>query len=406
MDFQALLKFAVEHDASDVHLQAGLPSHLRMGGILKTVDAPPLTDEELRGFIGSIAPPRFREDLDDRLVAGLDFSYAQEGLGRFRCSAYRQLGHAGIAMRVIKGRIPSIAELHLPGIVGTIANAQRGLTLVTGTTGSGKSTTLAAMIDLINSHRPCKIITIEDPVEYLHKSKLSIIAQLELGSDTPSFDQALRQCLRQDPDVVLVGELRDTETLRIALRAADTGHQVFSTVHSASAPQTIERIIAMFPPAEHKLLLTQLAGNLEAIISQRLLICRDGSRRPATEILRGGPVPTKYILEGRALELHDYMRTAGNGQHTFDQDLLAMFQQELVSHHEAMLNATNPESLQMWLRGIGSSKSALEQGKGGQPGQPKPPAPPAKAPTGNGGDPAREVRRPVAAAGDGNPLDG
>jgi twitching motility protein PilT len=404
MDFQALLKFAVEHDASDVHLQAGLPSHLRMGGILKTVDAPPLTDEEVRGFIGSIAPPRFREELDDRLVAGLDFSYAKEGLGRFRCSAYRQLGHAGIAMRVIKGRIPSIAELHLPGIIGTIANAQRGLTLVTGTTGSGKSTTLAAMIDLINSHRSCKIITIEDPVEYLHKSKLAVIAQLELGSDTPSFDQALRQCLRQDPDVVLVGELRDTETLRIALRAADTGHQVFSTVHSASAPQTIERIIAMFPPAEHKLLLTQLAGNLEAIISQRLLICRDGSRRPATEILRGGPVPTKYILEGRALELHDYMRTAGNGQHTFDQDLLLMFQQELVSHHEAMLNATNPESLQMWLRGIGSSKSVTEPGKPAQPGQPRP-APPARPPPGNGGEAAREVRRHVAAAEEANPLD-
>jgi twitching motility protein PilT len=341
-------------------------------------------------------------------------------------------------MRTIKARIPSIPELHLPPIVATIANAQRGLTLVTGTTGSGKSTTLAAMIDLINSHRSCKIITIEDPVEYLHTPKHAVIAQLELGSDTPTFDQALRQSLRQDPDVVLVGELRDTDTLRIALRAADTGHQVFSTVHSASAPQTIERIIAMFPPAEHKLLLTQLAGNLEAIISQRLLICRDGSRRPATEILRGGPVPTKYILEGRALELHDYMRTAGNGQHTFDQDLLTMFQQELVSHHEAMLNATNPESLQMWLRGIGASKSATEPAKGahhggppGHPpgqqghhgpqgqhghqgqqphppqpphGQPKPPQPPPRYAPSNGGDGARGSGRPVAAE-DRNPFD-
>jgi twitching motility protein PilT len=181
---------------------------------------------------------------------------------------------------------------------------------------------------------------------------------------------------------------------------------VFSTVHSASAPQTIERIIAMFPPAEHKLLLTQLAGNLEAIISQRLLICRDGTRRPATEILRGGPVPTKYILEGRALELHDYMRTAGNGQHTFDQELLAMFRQELISHHEAMLHATNPESLQMALRGISSSKSITEPGKSVHPGQPKHAAPagaPKPAPT-NGGDAHREVRRPVPAE-EGNPLD-
>jgi twitching motility protein PilT len=406
MDFQALLRFAVDHDASDVHLQAGLPPHVRMGGILKAINSPPVTDEQVRSFISSIVPPRFRENLDDRLVMGMDFSYAQQGLSRFRCSAYRQLAHAGVAMRIIKARIPSLAELHLPSVIGTIANAQRGLTLVTGTTGSGKSTTLAAMIDLINQHRSCKIITIEDPVEYLHTPKHAVIAQLELGSDTPSFEQALRQSLRQDPDVVLVGELRDTETLRIALRAADTGHQVFSTVHSASAPQTIERIIAMFPPAEHKLLLTQLAGNLEAIISQRLLICRDGSRRPASEILRGGPVPTKYILEGRALELHDYMRTAGNGQHTFDQDLLTMFRQELVSHHEAMLHATNPESLQMALRGISSSKSITEPGKSVHPGQPKvgAPAGPRHAPT-NGGEPPREVRRPVPAAEEGNPLD-
>jgi twitching motility protein PilT len=195
-------------------------------------------------------------------------------------------------------------------VVHDITLASRGLTLVTGTTGSGKSTTLAAMLDLINQTRAAKIITIEDPVEYLHTSKQSFIAQLEVGTDTTGFDQALRQSLRQDPDVILVGELRDMDTLRIALRAADTGHQVFSTVHSANAPQTIERIIAMFPPNEHKLLLTQVAGNLEAIISQRLVICRDGSRRPAVEILRGGPVPSKYILEGRALELSDYVRTA------------------------------------------------------------------------------------------------
>ena len=402
MDFQALLRFAVEHDASDIHVQAGLPSHVRMGGVLKAINQPPLNDEQVRGFIGAVVPPRFRENLDERLVAGLDFSYAAPGMGRFRCSAYRQLGHAGVAMRIIKGRIPSIAELNLPQVVGTIANAQRGLTLVTGTTGSGKSTTLAAMIDLINQHRSCKIITVEDPVEYLHTPKHAVISQLELGSDTPSFEQALRQSLRQDPDVVLVGELRDTDTLRIALRAADTGHQVFSTVHSASAPQTIERIVAMFPPSEHKLLLTQLAGNLEAIISQRLVICRDGSRRPATEILRGGPVPTKYIMEGRALELHDYMKTAGNGQHTFDQCLLTMFRQELVTHHEAMLHATNPESLNMALRGISSSKGITETGKVSTPGQAKVGGKPGPS---HAAEPAREARRAVPVMDEGNPLD-
>src|SRR5437667_7169936 len=301
MDFGSLLKFAVEHEASDVHVQAGLPPNLRIGGIIRSVNQPAVSDEDVRKFIASIAPARLRDQLDDRITGGLDFSYALPNVSRFRCSAYRHLGSAGIALRIIRGKIPTIEELHLPPIINEIALAQRGLTLVTGTTGSGKSTTLAAMIELINQTRACKIITIEDPVEYLFVPRQALLAQLEVGSDTPSFEQALRQALRQDPDVVFIGELRDMDTLRVALRAADTGHQVFSTVHSASAPQTIERIIAMFPPAEHKLLLTQLAGNLEAIISQRLLICRDASRRPATEILRGGPVPSKFIREGRAL---------------------------------------------------------------------------------------------------------
>jgi twitching motility protein PilT len=365
MDFNVLLRFAVEHGASDIHVQSGLVPALRLGGHIKPIKQPPLTDDAVREFIASMAPPRMRDNLDERLAAGLDFSYALPNVSRFRCSAYRHLGMAGIAMRVIRGKIPTIDELHLPPVISEIAQARRGLTLVTGTTGSGKSTTLAAMIDLINQTHACKIITIEDPVEYLHNPRLAVIAQLEVGTDTPSFDQALRQSLRQDPDVVLVGELRDMDTLRIALRAADTGHQVFSTVHSASAPQTVERIIAMFPPAEHKLLLTQLAGNLHAIISQRLLICTDGSRRPATEILRGGPVPTKYILEGRALELGDYMKNAGNGMQTFDQDLLAMHRQQLITVQEAMHHATNPEQLQMALRGISSSKSVQEPGRGG-----------------------------------------
>jgi twitching motility protein PilT len=374
MDFDRLLRFAVEHDASDIHLQAGLAPVLRIGGIIRATDQPALTDEELHNFIVSIAPARLRDNADERMIAGLDFSYAMPGVSRFRCSAYHQLGAPGISMRIIKSHIRNIAELHMPEVAGEIALSQRGLTLVTGTTGSGKSTTLAAMIDLINQHHTCKIITIEDPIEYLHTPKLALIAQLEVGTDTPSFDQALRQALRQDPDVVLVGELRDMDTLRIALRAADTGHQVFSTVHSASAPQTIERIIAMFPPSEHKLLLTQLAGNLEAIISQRLVICRDGSRRPATEILRGGPVPTKFILEGRALDLGDYIKSAGNGQHTFDQDLLNLHRQELISHQEALRNATNRDALNMALRGIGSSKPPAEP--------PHPPQhPPRPAPT-------------------------
>jgi twitching motility protein PilT len=386
IDMQKLLRFAAQNNASDIHIQAGLRPIIRIGGIIRATDAPALSDEEVRNFIKSIAPTRVRDTLDERIVNGLDFSYAAQGVSRFRCSAYQHLNLAGLAMRLIRDRIPSIPELHLPPIIADIAQSQRGLTLVTGTTGSGKSTTLAAMIDLINAHHACKIITIEDPIEYLHTPKQALIAQLEVGTDTPSFEQALRQSLRQDPDVVLVGELRDMDTLRIALRAADTGHQVFSTVHSASAPQTIERIIAMFPPAEHKLLLTQLAGNLEAIISQRLVICRDGTRRPATEVLRGGPVPTKYILEGRALELGDYIKNAGNGQQNFDQDLLALYRQELISHAEAMKNATNREALTMALRGITSSKSVNEPGQGSGVGGARPGVRPAPAPPRGNGD--------------------
>jgi len=355
-----LLRFAVEHNASDVHIQAGLPPRLRVGGIVRAVNLPPATDDQVREFIASMAPPRLHDNLDQHLYTGVDFSYAVPGLSRFRCSAYRNLGLSGIAMRIVRGRIPSVAELNLPPVISEIAMSKRGLTLVTGTTGSGKSTTLAAMIDLINNNWPAKLIAIEDPVEYMHETKQALITQLEVGSDTPSFDQALRQSLRQDPDVILVGELRDVDTLKIALRAADTGHQVFSTVHSASAPQTIERIIAMFPPAEHKLLLTQLAANLEAIISQQLIICRDGVRRPACEILRGGPVPTKYIMEGRALELADYMKNAGDGQQTFDQDLLSMFRRELITTTEALRHASNPENLAMTLRGIGGTNSVNE----------------------------------------------
>ncbi|HZZ42383.1 MAG TPA: PilT/PilU family type 4a pilus ATPase [Tepidisphaeraceae bacterium] len=361
MDFLPLIRFAVENKASDIHLQAGLPPTIRIEGLLHATTQPPILDQDLRHFISSIAPKRFQDNFDERLIAGVDFSYALPDVSRFRCSAYQNLGQAGITMRIIRGKIPTVADLNLPTTINEIALSQRGLTLVTGTTGSGKSTTLAAMIGLLNADHPLKIITIEDPVEYLHVPNKALIQQMEVGSDTTSFEQALRQSLRQDPDVILVGELRDMDTLRIALRAADTGHQVFSTVHSASAPQTIERIIAMFPPAEHKLLLTQLAGNLEAIVSQRLVICRDGSRRPATEILRGGPVTTKYILEGRALELHDFMKQGGAGQHTFDQSLFNMHKQELISIPEALKHATNPESLGMMLRGIGASKPPAEQ---------------------------------------------
>jgi twitching motility protein PilT len=362
VDFNELLRFAAANNASDVHIQSAVIPMLRIAGQMRPTTAAAVSAAEVREFIRGIAPEDARERLDAAIVEGLDFSHAVPGLVRFRCSAYSHLGAPAITMRLIKAEIPTIEQLNLPKVVHDIALSRRGLILLTGTTGSGKSTTLAAMIDLVNRTHATKVITIEDPIEYVHESKKALISQLEVGTDTPSFDRALRGALRQDPDIVLVGELRDVETLRMALRAADTGHQVFSTVHSSNAPQTIERIIAMFPPAEHKLLLAQLSSSLEAVISQRLLRTDDGGRRPAVEIMRGTAVTEKYILENRVEELEAYIRRNEAGMQTFDQHLLSMFNEGLITGTEALRWATTPESLAMAMRGISAEGAGGEHG--------------------------------------------
>ena len=352
MDFGKILDLAVDSGASDIHIQALLPPMMRIAGRMRTVETASLSNDQIIDLIASIGPQMEKEELRRVIFEGLDFSHSIEGLGRFRCSAYCHLGNVGVVMRVIQEKIPAFETLSLPACIKDIALAQRGLTLVTGTTGSGKSTTLAAMIDLINSTYATKIITIEDPVEYIHRRNKALISQLEVGVDTPSYSQALRQALRQDPDVILIGELRDVESLRIALHAADTGHQVFSTVHSANAPQTIERIIAMFPPAEHKLLLSQLAGSVEAIISQRLLTTHKGKRIPAIEILRGSGVAKKFIMEDKLSELTSYIETGESGMQTFDQHILEIYDKELISGTEALRWASNPDALALAMRGI------------------------------------------------------
>ncbi len=349
---EMLLRFAVEHGASDLHIQAGSKPMLRIAGQMRAVETAVLSHDDTRDILASIVPDVPREELDSHAIRGLDFSRMIHGLSRFRCSAYKQKGEIGIVIRVIPLVLADWESLHLPDVIRDIALSRRGMTLVTGTTGSGKNTTLAAMVDLINNQYRFKIITIEDPIEHVHGNKKALISQLEVGSDTPSFEQAMRQALRQDPDVILVGELRDVETLRIALRAADTGHQVLSTVHTANAAQTVERIIAMFPASEHTLLLKQLAESIEAIISQRLVATRDGSRRPAVEILRGNPASKKLILENRLAELHDYMKTGETGMQTFDQHLLSLYQQEVISGTEALRWASNPEAVAMEMRGV------------------------------------------------------
>lgn len=352
MKFDSFIRFAVEQGASDLHFQTGAAPLLRIGGLIRTVESPPVTAEELGAFIATIRPGVTAETLGEMMYQGLDFSHAMPGLCRFRCNVYSHLGTPAMVMRVVRLTVRTMDELQLPPVLRDITLSLRGLTLVTGTTGSGKTTTLASMVDLINNAFRCKIITIEDPIEYIHTNQKAMISQLEVGRDTPSFEHGLRQALRQDPDVILVGEVRDSETMRMALRAADTGHQVFTTVHSSNASQTIERILAMVPPEERSIATSQLAGSLQAVISQRLAVTKDGGRRPAMEILRGGPVTSKYIQENRLGDLSDYIATREIGMQRFDQHLVDLYDQKVISGTEAMRLATNPEAVALGLRGI------------------------------------------------------
>ncbi len=352
MNFDQLIRFAVEQNASDVHLQTGAAPLLRINGQIRTVESPAIAGDLLRQFIVGLKPKLTLEKLDEAMVAGLDFSYAIPGVSRFRCNVYSHLGTPAMVLRVIKLKIRTLEDLQLPAVLRDIALSHRGMTLLTGTTGSGKSTTLAAMIDLINNMYRSKIITIEDPIEYVHTNQKAMVSQLEVGQDTPSFEHGLRQALRQDPDVILVGELRDSETMRMALRAADTGHQVFATVHSSNATQTIERILAMIPAEERKIATSQLAYSLEAIISQRMAVTRDGNRRAAMEILRGGPVTSKFIVDNKLNELSDYINSREGGMQRFDQHLVDLYNQKIISGTEALRLATNSEAVGLGLRGI------------------------------------------------------
>jgi twitching motility protein PilT len=351
MELTSLLESMIERGAGDLHLQAGQPPRVRVGGNLNPLDADPLSDERIRDLMGQISPADAQIRLDQDRSA--DFSFEMPGRARFRVNAFYERDHLSMALRRIPIEVPAFDELNLPSAILEIAGAQRGLVLVTGTTGSGKSTTLAAMIDYINTERADRIITIEDPVEFVHHSKKSLIAQRELGSDTPTFLAALRVALRQDPDVILVGELRDAETMRTALQAADTGHAVFSTIHTTNAPQTVQRMIALFPPEERDLLLIQLAANLEAVISQRLARTANGKDRiPVVEIMRSTPVVRKIILDGDPKSLPKAIANQDQGMQLFDQHLAKLWKAEIISGTEALRLASNPEALAMIMRGL------------------------------------------------------
>jgi twitching motility protein PilT len=359
-----LLRRAVESKASDLHLKVGNHPYLRIDGVLHGLnDVARVTPEEMLSMAFSMMTNRQKQKFKE--TAELDMAYGVAGLGRFRVNVFQQRGNVGMVLRVIPTKIRTIEELELPRVIERICEEQRGMVLVTGTTGSGKSTTLAAMIDRINSTRPEHVITIEDPIEYLHRDKKGFINQREVEVDTSSFSTALRAGLRQDPDVILVGEMRDLETISTALLAAETGHLVLSTLHTLDATETIQRIIAVFPPPEQKQIRLQLATTLRAVISQRLVRRSDGvGRVPAVEVL----ISTAYIRDciinpDKTRLIHDAIAagTSQYGMQTFDQSLYDLYSRNLITYEEALIRATNPDEFKLRIQGVRSAADAARE---------------------------------------------
>jgi twitching motility protein PilT len=357
-----LLRVACGHNASDLHLKVGAFPVMRIGGELHPVaDAPRLKQEDTLDMAFSMMSNRQKQRFKE--VSEVDIGYGVSGLGRFRANIFQQRGTVSIVLRVIPDHTKSTAQLGLPPVIDKIAEERRGLILVTGATGSGKSTTLAAMIDCINSSRSGHIVTIEDPIEFLHRDKQSFVTQREVDVDTRSFAEALRGALRQDPDVILVGEMRDHETIETALTAAETGHLVLSTLHTLDATETITRIVSSFPSYQQKSVRLQLAGILKAVISMRLVRAAKGAGRvPAIEVL----VSTAFIRDHIINEEKTYLireaiaaGTSQYGMQTFDQSLFHLLQSRLISTEEALHNASNPDEFKMRVAGIYSKDDTM-----------------------------------------------
>src|SRR5438105_11544052 len=358
MHVNDLLKIAVDNGASDLHLKVGTFPMMRVRGtLLPVTEEKRLDHEDVVAMSAAIMSTQQRQKFKE--TQEVDLAYSVAGLGRFRCNIFQQRGTVGLVLRVIPMQIRTVDELGLPHVLKKIAEEERGLVLVTGTTGSGKSTTLAAMIDFINKSRASHVMTVEDPIEFLHRDQKSMINQREVAVDTKSFAHALRSALRQDPDVILVGEMRDYETIETGLLAAETGHLVFSTLHTLDATETINRIIAVFAPHQQKQVRLQVAAVLKAVISQRLIPRKDGKgRAPAVEVMVSTPFIRDCIVDKEKTHLIHGAIVAGTSQYgmqSFDQSIFSLFSRGLVSYEEALRWASNVDEFKMKVQGISTT---------------------------------------------------
>jgi twitching motility protein PilT len=345
-----LLREACERGSSDLHLTVGLPPVVRVDGSLTRLDYKPLSPTDTQRLIYDILTNE-QVEMFER-TKELDFSYGVQGVGRFRVNVYKQRGSVGAALRAIPDRIPTFEQLSLPSILRDLSRKHSGLILVTGPTGSGKSTTIACMIDTINSERPVHIMTMEDPIEYLHRHKRGMVNQRELRTDTDSFANALRAILREDPDVILIGEMRDLETIQAALTLAETGHLVFGTLHTRNAPQTIDRVIDVFPPHQQEQIRVQLSNTIEAVIAQQLLPRIGGGRIVCVEIMVATAAIRNLIREGKTHQIYSVLETGAQfGMQTMDKALAELCRNGLITGEEAMIRAIDRENIKRFMQG-------------------------------------------------------
>ncbi len=343
MDITELLAFSAKQGASDLHLSAGLPPMIRVDGDVRRINVPALEHKEVLALVYEIMNDKQRRDFEEFLES--DFSFEVPGVARFRVNAFNQNRGAGAVFRTIPSEVLTMEQLGMGEVFRKIADTPRGVVLVTGPTGSGKSTTLAAMINYINENRPEHILTIEDPIEFVHDCKKSLINQREVHRDTHSFEAALRSALREDPDVILVGEMRDLETIRLALTAAETGHLVFGTLHTTSAAKTIDRVVDVFPAAEKAMVRSMLSESLQAVVSQTLLKKEGGGRVAAHEIMIGTPAIRNLIREDKVAQMYSAIQSGGKeGMQTLDQCLTELLRKKLISREAAKSKARFPDN--------------------------------------------------------------